>query len=117
MAEARRRELAREQAQLAQQAHDKNNVDAGTGNKLIKAAKAEQNATRADTTRDATRNRTIQIKLPPKAPLDKRARFLRQLHVDACGIFGTVLGPEANQAHANHYHFDLAPRRRSAYCE
>ena len=55
--------------------------------------------------------------LPPVPPLDDRAQFLRTIHAGACGIFGTVLGPEANQAHANHFHFDLAPRRRSAYCE
>jgi len=43
--------------------------------------------------------------------------FLRRLHKGACGMFGTVLGPEANEAHRNHFHLDLAPRRRSAFCE
>lgn len=43
--------------------------------------------------------------------------FLRRLHKGACGIFGTVLGPEANEAHRNHFHLDLAARRRSAFCE
>ena len=43
--------------------------------------------------------------------------FLRRAHQDACGIFGTVLGPEANEAHRNHLHLDLASRRRGAYCE
>lgn len=45
------------------------------------------------------------------------AAFLRRLHKGACGTFGTVLGPEANEAHRNHFHFDLAPRRRNAFCE
>ena len=45
------------------------------------------------------------------------ASFLRRLHKGACGSFGTVLGPEANEAHRDHFHLDLAPRRRSAYCE
>lgn len=45
------------------------------------------------------------------------AAFLRRLHKGACGTFGTVLGPEANEAHRNHFHFDMAPRRRSAFCE
>jgi hypothetical protein len=49
-----------------------------------------------------------------KAP---EAIFLRQIHASACGAFGTVLGPEANEAHRNHLHFDLAPRRRGAFCE
>jgi hypothetical protein len=45
------------------------------------------------------------------------AVFLRRLHRGACGTFGTVLGPDANEAHRNHFHFDLAPRKRSAFCE
>lgn len=43
--------------------------------------------------------------------------FLRALHKGACGPFGTVLGPEANEAHRDHFHLDLAPRKRSAFCE
>jgi extensin-like protein len=43
--------------------------------------------------------------------------FLRRLHKGACGTFGTVLGPEANEAHRDHFHFDLAARRRNTYCE
>jgi hypothetical protein len=45
------------------------------------------------------------------------AQFLRRLHTGACGVFGTVLGPEANEAHRNHFHFDLAHRRNSAFCQ
>ena len=45
------------------------------------------------------------------------ATFLHRLHKGACSTFGTVLGPEANEAHRNHFHFDLAPRRRKAFCE
>jgi hypothetical protein len=45
------------------------------------------------------------------------ARFLRRLHKGACGVFGTVLGPEANEAHRDHFHFDLAHRRNSAFCQ
>ena len=43
--------------------------------------------------------------------------FLHRLHKGACGVFGTVLGPEANEAHRDHFHFDLATRRRSALCQ
>ena len=43
--------------------------------------------------------------------------FLRRLHKGACGIFSTVLGPEANEAHRDHFHLDLAPRRRGSFCE
>ncbi len=45
------------------------------------------------------------------------AAFLRRLHNGACGTFTTVLGPEANAAHRNHFHFDLATRKRKALCE
>ena len=34
--------------------------------------------------------------------------FLRRLHQSACKRFGTVLGPDYNGAHANHFHFDMA---------
>ncbi len=40
---------------------------------------------------------------------------LRDLHKAACGPFGTVLGPDANAAHRDHFHFDTASNR-SPYC-
>jgi hypothetical protein len=45
------------------------------------------------------------------------ATFLRRLHRGACQVFGTALGPEANEAHRDHFHFDLAARRRHSYCQ
>ena len=40
---------------------------------------------------------------------DARSReFLRLLHTSACRRFGTVLSPEYNAAHANHFHFDMS---------
>lgn len=50
-------------------------------------------------------------------PLDSRSQFLRAAHSSACRRFGTVLGPEANDAHRNHFHLDMAERKRSNYCE
>lgn len=41
---------------------------------------------------------------------------LRAMHRDACGTFGTVLGPNANRQHANHFHFDTAAQRNGPYC-
>jgi hypothetical protein len=35
------------------------------------------------------------------------AAFLRRLHSGACTVFGTVLGPEANEAHRDHFHLDM----------
>ncbi len=45
-------------------------------------------------------------------------QFLRRLHQSACKRFGTVLGPDYNNAHANHFHFDMAKSMKdsSAYC-
>lgn len=46
-----------------------------------------------------------------------QSRFLKEIHEGACKIFGTVLGPEANAAHKNHFHLDMAKRRHGSYCE
>ena len=35
----------------------------------------------------------------------------------ACRHFGTVLGPEANEAHRNHFHLDMAERKVKRICE
>lgn len=49
-------------------------------------------------------------------PADPRSKFLQELHVGACRVFGTVLGPDANQDHLDHFHLDAAKRTRGAYC-
>lgn len=36
----------------------------------------------------------------------EKSEFLRKVRKSACGYFGTVLGPEYNAAHLNHFHFD-----------
>lgn len=43
--------------------------------------------------------------------------FIREIHTAACSLFGTVLGPDANKAHEDHFHFDLAARNYGNYCE
>ncbi|MCU0728952.1 MAG: extensin family protein [Sphingopyxis sp.] len=35
-------------------------------------------------------------------------RFLRLIHQSACRRFGTVLGPDYNAPHANHFHLDMS---------
>jgi len=47
----------------------------------------------------------------------RKARFLYVIHRQACRFFGTVLGPEANALHHDHFHFDMAKRRHRNYCE
>lgn len=41
---------------------------------------------------------------------------LRQMWRAACGPFGTVLGPEADANHRDHFHFDTARYRSGSYC-
>jgi hypothetical protein len=53
---------------------------------------------------------------PAQASSDKMD-FLRGAHSSACRIFGTVLGPEANSAHKNHFHVDMAERHGIKICE
>lgn len=43
-------------------------------------------------------------------------KALRKMHKDACGPFGTVLGPKANRFHLDHFHFDTARYRSGSYC-
>jgi len=60
---------------------------------------------------------------PPPAAADPAAPegktdFLRAAHSSACKVFNTVLGPEANNAHLNHFHLDMAERiKNTKICE
>lgn len=51
---------------------------------------------------------------PPSTPT---ARFLHEIHAGGCRIFGTTLGPEANEAHRNHFHVDMAERKVRKICD
>ncbi|MBC6443241.1 MAG: extensin family protein [Rhodobacteraceae bacterium] len=44
------------------------------------------------------------------------AQTLRRLHRSACGPWGTVLGPNSDRFHKDHFHFDTAKHRGGAYC-
>jgi hypothetical protein len=55
-----------------------------------------------------------------KAEEEKHAAadFLHQAHDGACDVFGTVLGPEANEAHHDHLHLDMKERKsHRAICQ
>lgn len=43
----------------------------------------------------------------------KEALFLKRVHAGSCTVFETVLGPEANEAHRDHFHLDMKGRRSS----
>lgn len=44
------------------------------------------------------------------------AAFLRRVHREGCEVFGTVLGPDYNAAHRDHFHLDQAPRGFGNVC-
>jgi hypothetical protein len=46
----------------------------------------------------------------------EEAAFLRRARDEACGVFGTVLSPDYNAAHADHLHLDQAPRAFGGVC-
>ncbi|MEZ5924063.1 MAG: extensin family protein [Hyphomicrobiaceae bacterium] len=68
--------------------------------------------------KDKSRRRGVLIARPPELqPKTPEGKFLHAVHADACESFGTVLGPEANDAHRDHLHLDLAPRRKTNFCQ
>ena len=42
----------------------------------------------------------------------EKAQFLRTVRDGACSSFATVLSPDYNAAHADHFHLDMSPRWR-----
>lgn len=45
-----------------------------------------------------------------------QSQIMRDLHSAACGTFGTVLGPNSDRFHQDHFHFDVASYRSGSYC-
>jgi hypothetical protein len=111
--EAERRKLVLRIAELVNPARSSDakspTPSSGRGRREASAkdAKGQKSRQRDDEEEDAD----------TKGPAPEAA-FLRRLHRGACETFSTVLGPDANEAHRNHFHFDLASRRRSgSYCQ
>ncbi len=46
----------------------------------------------------------------------KDRRLLKRFHDAACGPFKTVLGPDSDRHHRDHFHLDTARYRSSTYC-
>ncbi|WP_240705252.1 extensin family protein [Pacificoceanicola onchidii] len=46
----------------------------------------------------------------------KNGKALKAMHKSACGTFGTVLGPNSDRFHKDHFHFDTAQYRSGSYC-
>ncbi len=83
----------------------------------VSAAAAAQKHLGSSAIRQAMRAEADALGVARSAPQSAGARFIHGVHESACKVFGTVLGPEANDAHREHFHLDLAPRAGSSYCE
>lgn len=57
-------------------------------------------------------------RLPAAMTSQGKLAFLHAAHKVGCRTFGTVLGPEANKTHRNHFHVDMAERlQQTKVCE
>jgi len=71
----------------------------------------------SDAIRQARLDEALRRGIAVPKPATPEANFIHAVHDGACKFFGTVLGPEANDAHKDHLHLDLAARPGSSYCE
>jgi len=62
---------------------------------------------------DKSKTKPEEVKKPEKDPTSE---FLHVAHHEACEIFGTVLGPDANAAHHDHFHLDMKERKYRSIC-
>jgi peptidoglycan hydrolase-like protein with peptidoglycan-binding domain len=66
---------------------------------------------------DRTSSSTVSMQRVSVRLDDPKRGFLKSVHDDACGIFGTVLGPGADEAHKSHLHLDMKERRGGSFCQ
>jgi hypothetical protein len=88
----------------------------GDGKKKSKKEQAKIDAADADTVAALPPEDLGQPAVAP-SPKNPTSRFLHETHAAACRIFGTTLGPEANEAHRNHFHVDMAERKVRKICD
>jgi hypothetical protein len=122
-AEAKAKAAAESKAAHAKGTDPAQNGDVATGPKQsVAVTKAsltlvpgKKDAAASAAEAKSTADKTAAPADPPKPTAE--GLFLRAIHDGACKDFGTVLGPEANDPHRNHFHLDLIPRRRHGICE
>jgi hypothetical protein len=74
-----------------------------------KKGRVEKTEFKQDTAKQDKPVPAVVVDLKPATT--KEAAFLKRLHHGSCGLFATVLGPEANEAHRDHFHLDMKVRR------
>lgn len=96
-------------------------TDKSGGAKLAGKQGGEQGTASREDAKDATSKTPDKVAKAEEAEPseeEKRSTFLHKVHAEACALFGTVLGPEANDAHRNHFHLDMKARRGPhGYCQ
>jgi hypothetical protein len=81
-------------------------------------ATAEPSTPEAATPLDAKpANAAPQGEASEPALAERTSAFIKDVHDKACAVFGTTLGPAANEAHKNHFHLDMKAGRRVGFCE
>ncbi|WP_198151174.1 extensin family protein [Hyphomicrobium sulfonivorans] len=70
---------------------------------------AEPKGASAPAEKSGSASKDVQVTIP-KPATTKESMFLKRLHEGSCGLFTTVLGPEANEAHRDHFHLDIKIR-------
>lgn len=78
------------------------------------ASATPQSATPQDT---APSNAQPQDAKPEITLAERQSAFVKDVHDEACTVFGTTLGPAANEAHKNHFHLDMKARRHAGICD
>lgn len=117
------RDIAAAQEKAAQAAtaaanteHQKSAKDAATTSsekKRPEDAKVHKAGVKAD---ERVRSSVVPAAAALSAAKTAESAFLKRLHSGACTVFGTVLGPEANEAHRDHFHLDAKERKRHGVC-
>ena len=64
----------------------------------------------------AARRLHLERLVPRKGRDPAQGPLLKQMHKGACGTFGTVLGPNSDRYHRDHFHLDTARHRNGPYC-
>jgi len=100
-----------EAAEAVREEDDKPRVSPASAKRLISAAEA---ATKENP--PPPEPKPEKPKAPELVPAPE-ANFLHAAFDGACKTFGTVLGPESNAAHRDHFHLDMKERSYGGYCE
>ncbi len=84
----------------------------------VRDAKVASVTPQPSTPQAALPSKTLpEVAAPGQTLAERESAFIKDIHDEACGVFGTTLGPAANEAHKNHFHLDMKARRHAGLCE